>query len=176
MLTTKRNNCYDVTQAQQKGYKYLIMSDDDYVIQSEALIPGLAQLMVEMKADVVAPVRCDAPKFKCIRGEVASFVRGKGSGPLGGDEVFMLNNVTRVYPDDKLTLPPSSTDVGSLGNRFDCQRSDIVQQFFLASVEMLLKSGWDDTLKNNDHYDAMLCTLRAPRCLQRLWHAAAKTI
>lgn len=140
-----------VAAAKEKGFKYLVMSDDDYVMTSELLVLKLAELMVELKADIVAPVRCDAPHWKCVRGEIAALVRGTGSGASGGDELFMLNNVTRAFQYEGRAAASS---------KYRCQRTDIVQQFFLASVDMLIKSGWDDKLKNNDHYDAMLSMQR----------------
>jgi hypothetical protein len=51
----------------------------------------------------------------------------------------------------------------------NCRRSDIVQQFFLARTAQLQATGWDDTLKNNDHYDAMLSMQsKGMRSVQRL--------
>lgn len=32
-------------------------------------------------------------------------------------------------------------------------RSDLMQQFFLTETKTLQNTHWDDTLKNNDHYD-----------------------
>jgi hypothetical protein len=58
---------------------------------------------------------------------------------LKGDELFMLNNITRKYADDHRMAAFMDNAVG---HQYDCHRSDIVQQFFLASVEMLTNSGW----------------------------------
>ena len=41
-----------------------------------------------------------------------------------------------------------------------CFRSDLMQQFFLTKTETLHKVHWDDTLKNNDHYDFLFNSKR----------------
>lgn len=78
-------------------------------------------------------------------------------------ELYILPKVTRPFKDDAASqhplIPSSLPAAGSAGQRLKCRRSDLVQQFFLARTAMLRNAnggGWDDRLKNNDHYDAML--------------------
>jgi hypothetical protein len=164
-----------VKKAHELGYKYLIMADDDFVIPNQHLIPRMAQTFIDLRADVLSPLRCEVnvnerhisgkeywdgkwDNTKCGRGEVAAFVSSPTTN--GKSELIVLPNVTRPYIDDEYTvhpiLPSSRPKFNSIGHRYDCHRSDLVQQFFLGNVEKLLNSGWDDHLKNNDHYDAML--------------------
>ena len=143
-----------VKKAHDLGFEYLIMSDDDFVIPDGNLLPRMAQAFKSANADVLSPVRCEKHNGHCGRGEIASIVRSNRN------ELIVIPNVTRVYPDDQhnqhpvllSSLPPPH----SIASKYDCRRSDLVQQFFLAKVDALLHSGWDDKLKNNDHYDAML--------------------
>jgi glycosyltransferase involved in cell wall biosynthesis len=161
-----------VEKAHALGFEYLIMSDDDFVIPSGDLIPRLAQTLLDLNADVLSPLRCEVKVTdqmitgehawngnfdsgkNCGRGEVAAVIRSPKN------ELIVLPKVTFPYADDTNSIHPvlrsSLPRQGSIGAKFDCHRSDLVQQFFLAKVDKLLKSGWDDVLKNNDHYDAML--------------------
>lgn len=121
------------------GYSYVIMSDDDYLLQNSDLIPKMAKQLVLTGADIVAPKRCriDSNSSKvvsCSRGECLSFLDGERG--------------TRVLPN----ITKRSFGVS-------CFLCDVVQQFFLGKTSVLLNA-WDDKLKNNDHYDAML-TLRS---------------
>ena len=161
-----------VQKASELGFEYLIMSDDDFVISNRDLIPRMAQALIDLKADVLAPMRCEVivkPQqisgqerwdgkwdnyLGCGRGEIAALVRSRKN------ELIVLPKVTFPYKDDISSIHPvllsSTPKSGSIGARYDCHRSDLVQQFFLGRVSKLVESGWDDVLKNNDHYDAML--------------------
>jgi hypothetical protein len=132
----------------------------------------MAQALINLKADVLAPMRCEVivkPRqisgqerwdgrwdnyVGCGRGEVAALVRSHKN------ELIVLPKVIFPYDDDlrplHSVLRSSAPRPGSIGAKYDCHRSDLVQQFFLGRVSKLLESGWDDVLKNNDHYDAML--------------------
>lgn len=63
----------------------------------------------------------------------------------------------------------------TVGRSLDCRRSDLVQQFLLGRTELLLQHGWDDTLKNNDHYDAML-SMRQAGALRRTVRACGGAV
>ena len=162
-----------VEKAHAMGFEYLIMSDDDFVIPDSDLIPRMAQTLVDLKADVLSPLRCEVKvtdqmiqgefkwngkwnddTSKCSRGAVAAIVRSHKN------EIIVLPKVTFPYQDDTNTIhnviKSSLPKYNSIGQKYDCHRSDLVQQFFLGRVKKLIETGWDDKLKNNDHYDAML--------------------
>ena len=168
----------------------------------------MAAALIQMKADILAPVRCDVHGgvVQCGRGETGSFVTlpasslfsvsglntpdslavGSSSlyehfnketvrllegdsGAAESDHIFspnldglttsaktlgtsnvimVLQNTSRAYDDYGPDGEPAPV--------FGCKRTDLMQQFFLAKTELLLKQGWDDKLKNNDHYDFLL--------------------
>ena len=163
-----------VEEAHSRGFAYLVMSDDDYVITDQDLIPRLAQALISTGANLVAPQRCEMSAstrweelethgfLHCNRGDFAAMIRDDTSG-----ELFILPKVTRPFHDDVPSQHPlvlsSLPARESPGSKLQCRRSDLVQQFFLAETSILRKSnggGWDDYLKNNDHYDVMLSLQR----------------
>ena len=136
-----------VQKASFHGFKYIIMSDENYILPNMELIPNMAKAMIDNNANAVAPLRCELEADNsgistCARGEIASIIEIDNG-------IMILPNLTN-YNDN----PLYNDDIND--NELDCQRSDLIQQFFIADTESLLKSGWDDHLKNNDHYDAML--------------------
>lgn len=121
-----------IREANNLGYEYVIMSDDDYILTNIELLPKLAQKMIAMDADVVAPKRCEINHLeKCERGEIGLFL------------VFQRRGIS-ILPNTTLEKQVH-----------DCMQSDLIQQFFLGKTSVLLDA-WDDHLKSNDHYDAML--------------------
>ena len=129
-----------IVEAKRLGYEYVLMSDDDYVINSHDLIPKMAGKLLKINADVVAPTRCEIGEedtgeeysvSDCNRGTINSFRIMENGG------MSILPNVTRDAP------------------KYGCMQSDIVQQFFIGKTSVLLDA-WDNHLKSNDHYDAML--------------------
>lgn len=121
---------YLISEAHRLGYKYVIMSDDDYIIRSEHLIYSLAEKMIDTGADVVAPKRCENT-YDCSRGMVNSFLK------IGKYGISILPSTTYSTPIN------------------GCIQSEIIQQFFIGKTSVLLNA-WDNKLKSNDHYDAML--------------------
>jgi hypothetical protein len=162
-----------VNAAEKKGTTYSIMSDDDYIIPDRDLLPRMAQALLSLDADVVAPKRCDVvtihnekhhglsshrtlkSRKNCARGMVAAMMR------TPDDELYIMADLTRRYADDRSVKSTSAFVKTSMpahdttGARLDCERSDLVQQFLIAKTDVL-KGTWDPVLKNNDHYDAML--------------------
>jgi glycosyltransferase involved in cell wall biosynthesis len=149
-----------VEAAVKKGKMYSIMSDDDYLLPNGDLLPRLAQVLLSVNGDVVAPKRCEfdpeRPKAKnCNRGIAAALLRTQDN------ELYTMSGVSRVYADDRLvndtspfvrTSMPARETTGAL---YDCERSDLVQQFFIARTHVLVGT-WDPVLMNNEPYDAML--------------------
>jgi len=123
-----------VESAQEHGFKYFVMSDDDYSLENN-LFKDMASALVKVQADVVAAQRCEPEK--CNRGNPLFMLRSIGTASDGGDEMFLMEI---AEPSDDLI------------------RNDIVQQFFIAKTS--IGPVWDDKLKNNDHYDAMLTMKR----------------
>lgn len=119
-----------VQRAKELGFEYVIMSDDDYVITDDSLIPRLAQRLIQTGADVLAPLRCEILNKDCDRGHTLTFIESEHGVRIS----------PRIY----------TTTYGT-----ECFQSDIVQQFFIAKIDAV-NNIWDDHLKNNDHYDAML--------------------
>lgn len=87
-------------------------------------------------ADLVAADRCEERTDWC-RGHMHLQIVSTGNGTTRGLEIFR--------------------DVTHYQETFEgCLRTDGVQQFFLAKTASLLRAGWDNVLKNNDHYDFLL--------------------
>jgi len=128
------------------GYKYLIMADDDFKLASAETIPMMAKYLTETGADVVAGTRCDHTISNCRRNK----------GMIVVDE------------DRNVTIVPNVTLYAEYADLPTCVRSDLVQQFFIARIDQLLKVHWDDRLKNNDHYDflfsAKMSSLKLVTC------------
>jgi GT2 family glycosyltransferase len=51
-----------VAAAAEAGYEYVVITDDDFTIHSPELVLSMAEAMISMKADIVAPHRCDTHK------------------------------------------------------------------------------------------------------------------
>jgi hypothetical protein len=154
-----------VAAALKQGFKYMVMSDDDFMVPDVHLLPQLAQSLSALKADAVAPLRCDYErgknyKTKCGRGTAAAMLISPER------ELVMMVNVTRPYDDDRIVHSTSSFQPSSLperltaGHKLECYRSDLIQQFFLARTEVMVGK-WDPVLKNNDHFDAMMSMKKA---------------
>ncbi|XP_067950760.1 uncharacterized protein [Watersipora subatra] len=110
------------------GYQYMIMSDDDYTIGQQDLLLMMAEHLIATEAHAIAPLRCDYGHCE----------RSKGMIHMGKEgDLTVYPNMT-FYPDEKVPT---------------CHRSDLMQQFFITKTETLHNVHWDDTLKNNDHYD-----------------------
>jgi GT2 family glycosyltransferase len=125
-----RNDLVKVAAA--AGYKYVYMSDEDYLFPSYGTFKALSKHFIEADADIMALTRCDGT-FDCKRGRVADLrINGK---------VWIFSFRKRNFLEKLGTVT--------------CQKSDLVQQVFLAKTEALLHSPWDPVLKNNDHYDFM---------------------
>ena len=95
-----------VEKAHALGFEYLIMSDDDFVIPNNDLIPRLAQTLLGLNADVLSPLRCEVKVTdqmitgehawngnfdsgkNCGRGEVAAIIRSPKN------ELIVLPKVT----------------------------------------------------------------------------------
>lgn len=133
------------------------------MIPNQHFLLTLAHTLIDLNADVLAPSICKVNTKEsnqlenCAQSEIGAVVRSPGML----NEVTILPNVTRLYEDDTHALHPillsSRPKHGSIGERQDCHRSDLIfQSFFIANVEKLIKSGWDDQLKANVFYDAIL--------------------
>ena len=114
------------------GYAYTIMADEDFMVDERFDLRTLWGALHEAGADIVGINRCET--YGQCRGHHA-LVRAEG-------RIFVLPNVTRWG------APPTPTGA--------CVRTDLVQQIFLARTQSLVDSPWDDSLKNNDHYDMFL--------------------
>lgn len=121
-----------VDEASKRGYKFLVMSDDDYEINQPKLIKNLAHVLAEEEADLVAAVRDDMQV-------------PYGSVVLESHELLILPNVTRQIHKQSFLM-----------KQFDCHHSDLFQQFFIAKIKALEKIKWDPELTMNDHYDFMI--------------------
>ena len=115
-----------VEKALDLGYGYFVMSDDDYIVQNPSMVRELAKTMSNMPTLDVIAPLRCENYNDCHMGHVAKLVTEK-------DELFMM-----VYP--------------KRGGK--SIQTDVVQQFFLARSR--IGPVWDDKLKCNDHYDAML--------------------
>jgi hypothetical protein len=122
-----------VAAAKKQGFKYMVMSDDDFKVPDAHLLPQLAQSLSAMHADAVAPLRCDYErgknyKTKCGRGAAAAMLISPER------ELVMMLNVTRPYDDDRIVHSTSSFQPSSLparltaGHKLECYRSDLIQQ------------------------------------------------
>jgi glycosyltransferase involved in cell wall biosynthesis len=148
-----------VAEASKRGFKYLVMADDDYGLPSDQVLPRLAQVLLSLNADAVAPARCqfsaDMKMQGCSATGCAAILR------TSADEMTIMRNVTRSYDDDHIVHAISSLQKTSLpapltsGHKQECFRSDLIEPFFLAKTAAMVDK-WDPELKNNAHYDAML--------------------
>eukprot|EP00039_Didymoeca_costata_P013297 m.199820 g.199820 ORF g.199820 m.199820 type:complete len:1625 (+) comp15732_c0_seq3:296-5170(+) len=140
-----------VEHAKQAGFKHILMSDDDFEIRTD-LILRMAWSMVKVDADILAAVRCDESSKKCGKfgysGSLFHSSRGVMSANNSLEEqqqtgdLFLLTHVHRHVEIEE------STSEG-------CMQTDLIQNFFLAKVDVL-DGVWDPILKNNDHYDFLM--------------------
>lgn len=144
------------------GYRYILISDDDYEVSPETDVDGLLEALKSQNADVVAPSRCDEyadGSVECVRSMGAIVNATLPSGQRVVDALPYVDMYGESYEN--------------------CVRSDIVQQFFVARTHSLVKHGWDNHLMNNDHYDflfgAQQANLRLFSCMsKRVRHVKAK--
>jgi GT2 family glycosyltransferase len=124
-----------VSEAARRGYEFIVISDDDYAIGNETYLSELFETLLRTGADIVAPRRCNID----ASGRVTDCTRNFGTilrAEDGGIEILSASPPER---DHRTRAPPG------------CVRTDFIQNFFIARTEALLRSGWDDKLKNNDH-------------------------
>jgi len=118
--------------ANSYDYEYVIMSDDDYIIEEYDLLLRMARTLQESKShSIVAPYRCDQGNDFCDRNH--------GLLELEHGKLHVLPNIT---------IHRSGIE--------HCYETDIFQQFFIARTSTLHSYHWDNVLKNNDHYDFLL--------------------
>ena len=115
-----------VSKALELGYEYFIMSDDDYIIQDATLVNELARIMISMPDADIIAPQRCEQYGDCHMGHAATFSKYN-------DELFMM----------------VSSNI-----QHKIVHTEVVQQFFLAKSS--IGPIWDDKLKCNDHYDAML--------------------
>ena len=134
-----------IRHADMDSYKYIIMSDDDYFIEDMRLIESMIQRFVAMNkvamnhVDIIAPYRCEE----------------RGGDPNLSTCPVKRNSGELVVHDQTLYVVPN---IMTKKNTYHpmCGESELFQQFFFARTSIIRSYGWDDSLKNNDHYDFLL--------------------
>ena len=106
------------------------MADDDYVFPTQDVFWKLSEQLFQKNADIVALTRCES-YFDCSRGLPANLVVDVDS------RIWKFKPFALVYSPQRPL----------------CVQSDLVQQIFLARIELFHSVRWDPRLKNNDHYD-----------------------
>eukprot|EP00039_Didymoeca_costata_P013299 m.199882 g.199882 ORF g.199882 m.199882 type:complete len:1638 (+) comp15732_c0_seq7:345-5258(+) len=147
-----------VEHAKDAGFQFILMTDDDYEINTDLLL-RMARSLVANDADILAAVRCEGSNNAC--------------GQFGFSGSLFHTDRDVLSPDHPLQ-PPSDDANGGLYVMMNtqknqhkhisrsvenCQRTDFIQNFFIAKVDVL-DDVWDPVLKNNDHYDFLMNTMR----------------
>jgi len=133
-----------VNKAKGLGYKYLLVSDDDYEITSSKIVENLAKVILREKADIVS-VRRDDVWYREKKRVITKPDRSAGVMTIMNGELKIFPNVSKIGPD--LTIE---------SKKHGCINTDLAQQFFLAKIKTLVNNPWDDNLIDNDHYDFLV--------------------
>jgi hypothetical protein len=155
--------------AQKQKFKYVIMSDDDFELPDAQVLPQLAQALLSLKADVVAPALCNAGNASKSKGlplgQQSCADESKASLAAmfvtADRDLLILPSVTRPYADDRIVhainshLPSSSPAPLTAGHKLECSRTDLLPRFFIAKTTSVVGM-WDAKLTGNERVDAML--------------------
>ena len=146
-LGTSRGRNFLLKKAENLGYKYIFMTDDDYQLTSADTITDLVKIYIQEAPDIIAPARhdygTDTKKDGTKTLKPAMQNRNAGVILQSDSELTIILNITDVNS-------PYSVD-SQLAKEAQCQISDFIQQFFFAEIK-ILKGLWDDALTNFDHF------------------------
>eukprot|EP00698_Gefionella_okellyi_P024428 TRINITY_DN8607_c0_g1_i1.p1 TRINITY_DN8607_c0_g1~~TRINITY_DN8607_c0_g1_i1.p1 ORF type:complete len:642 (-),score=116.64 TRINITY_DN8607_c0_g1_i1:49-1974(-) len=120
--------------------EYLLLLDDDFVFNDETRIEWLLDVARADAADIIGG---------CIEGEQSSFSLER---PLRQQSLLRVTESVRCHdPASNVGYP-----VAYNSEQFTCWRTDMVNNFFLASKAALERVLWDPQLKLGEHEDFFL--------------------